>query len=111
MILQDGNGIGVMFLYPEGFWVFGFSTLSPTNRIEGTLTQTDGTHYGSYSLTLNNGADTLTITCNVRFDGDTPSISSGDELLELSLPFVCLSATSDAAAITAVLVNSDTTAT
>jgi hypothetical protein len=56
VILQNGNGIGVMFLYPEGFWVFGFSPLSETNRIEGTLTQPDGTHYGSYSLTLANGA-------------------------------------------------------
>jgi hypothetical protein len=56
VILQNGNAIGVMFLYPEGFWVFGFSNLSATNHIEGTLTQTDGTHYGSFSLTLANGA-------------------------------------------------------
>ena len=61
VILQNGSGIGVMFLYPEGFWVFGFSSLSPTNHIEGTLTQTDGTPYGSYSLTLNNGAVSGTV--------------------------------------------------
>ena len=61
VILQNGSGIGVMFLYPEGFWVFGFSLLSATNHIEGSLTQTDGTHYGSFSLTLNNGTVSGTV--------------------------------------------------
>jgi hypothetical protein len=56
VILQNGSGIGVMFLYPEGFWVFGFSILSDTNRIQGNLTQTDGSHYGFFDLTLANGA-------------------------------------------------------
>ena len=31
-----------VLLYPEGFWVFGFSLLSESNHIEGNLTQTDG---------------------------------------------------------------------
>ena len=61
VILQNGSEIGVMFLYPEGFWVFGFSLLSATNHIEGSLTQTDGTHYGSFSLTLNNGTVSGTV--------------------------------------------------
>jgi hypothetical protein len=61
VILQNGGGIGVMFLYPEGFWVFGFSILSETNRIQGSLTQTDGTHYGAFDLTLANGAVSGTV--------------------------------------------------
>lgn len=51
----------------------------------------------------------LAITMNVRYDGETPVIS-GDELLEQSLPFKAVSATSDAAAITAVVTNSDAAA-
>lgn len=61
-------------------------------------------------LTFNAGASaTLTITMNVRYDGTTPTIG-GDELLEQSLPFKAVSGTSDAAAVTAVLVNGDSTA-
>lgn len=48
------------------------------------------------------GTSSLTITCNVRFDGETPGIS-GKELLQQSLPFKCVGS-SDAAAITAVYV-------
>lgn len=61
-------------------------------------------------MAFNNGTDSLTITCNVRFDGETPELS-GPELLTQNLPFKCLSGTSDAAAITAVLVNSESAAT
>src|SRR5574343_1209540 len=50
----------------------------------------------------------LVITTNVRFDGTTPNVT-GPDLLEMSLPFKCVSSTSDAAAITAVLTNSDAT--
>lgn len=61
-------------------------------------------------ITLTQGAGaSLTITCNTRFDGETPNIG-GIEIPELTVPFVCTSGTSDAAAITAVLVNSDATA-
>lgn len=60
-------------------------------------------------LTFTSAPHTLTITMNVRYDGTTPNIA-GDELLEQSLPFKALSTTSDAAAITAVLVNGDATA-
>jgi len=51
---------------------------------------------------------TLTFTMNVRYDGDTPNIS-GIEIPELTLPYKAVSATSDAAAVTAVLLNADAT--
>lgn len=57
-------------------------------------------------LTFNNGTQTLTITMNVQFTGETPEVG-GTELLAQALPFRCISSTSDAAAITAVLVNSE----
>lgn len=60
-------------------------------------------------LKFDNGTDSLTITSNVRFDGATPEL--GAELLEQSLPFKCVSATNDASAITAVLINGDQFAT
>lgn len=60
-------------------------------------------------LTFTSGTNTLTITMNVRFDGETPTIGSPDDLVALSMGFKALSSTSDAAAITAVLVNSDST--
>lgn len=60
-------------------------------------------------LAFNNGSQSLTITCNVEFDGDTPTVG-GPDLLDQPLPFTCTSATSDAAAIQAVLVNTDVTA-
>lgn len=60
-------------------------------------------------LTLTDGASaSLTITGNVRFDGETPGID-GDTMIKQALPFVFTSGTSDAAAITAVLVNADAT--
>lgn len=84
----------------------------------GTLTAdfTDLTAYNRFVngteaalvLTFTSAPHSLTITMNVRFDGETPSLT--DELLEQSLPFKALSTTSDAAAITAVLVNGDATA-
>jgi hypothetical protein len=61
-------------------------------------------------LAFTSGADTLTFTCNVRFDGKSPMIGGADELLEQPLPFKCVHATADASAITAVLVNGQTTA-
>ena len=58
---------------------------------------------------FDNGVDSLTVVANIMFDGSTPELS-GPELLELSLPFTCMSATSDAAAITATLVNGEASA-
>lgn len=59
--------------------------------------------------TFNNGTQTLTITSNVQFVGETPEVS-GNDLLAQALPFRCLSSTSDAAAITIALVNSESSA-
>lgn len=75
------------------------------------------THYGLYTagtptavvLAFSNGVDSLTITMNVMFTGETPELS-GFELLEQNLPFRCLSSTTDAAAMTAVLINSESSA-
>ena len=68
----------------------------------------DGTE-AAMVLTFNNGSETLTITTNIQVTGETPKVS-GFDLLAQSLPFRCISSTSDANAITAVLVNSETTA-
>jgi hypothetical protein len=58
-------------------------------------------------LAFVSGTNSLTITANVRFDGETPNVG-GAALLDVTLPFICTSQTSDAAAFTAVLVNGDT---
>jgi hypothetical protein len=69
VIQQNGTGIGVFFLFPEGFWVYGFSFLTESNHIQGDLTQTDGSHYGFFSLTLANGNVSGTVEeLGVTFD-------------------------------------------
>lgn len=79
-----------------------FESLTAYNRyIAGTQ--------AAMVLTFTSGTNTLVITMNVRFDGETPTISSPDDLVALNMGFKALSPTSDAAAITAVLTNSDTT--
>lgn len=57
-------------------------------------------------ITLTSGSDTLVITMNVEFTGESPVVE-GPDILTLPLAFDCISATSDAAAITAVLTNGD----
>lgn len=60
-------------------------------------------------LTLSDGASaSLVITGNARFDGETPNVT-GAAMLKQPLPFVFTSLTSDAATITAVLTNTDST--
>lgn len=60
-------------------------------------------------LAFDNGVDSkLTITLNVRYDGETPTVNNA-ELLELPQQFVATSPTSDGATITTALVNSDAT--
>lgn len=54
------------------------------------------------------GADSVTITSNVRIDGTTPNVA-GREILTQTLPVKCIASSTDASAITAVLVNSDST--
>jgi len=59
-------------------------------------------------LDFTSGTDRVTITTNVRFDGESPQVG-GREILTQSVPFKCVG-TTDAAAITAVLVNGDSAA-
>lgn len=54
------------------------------------------------------GADSLTITCNVRYDS-APLNVSGTDIVTHPIGFQCVGAT-DAQAITAVMVNSDSSA-
>lgn len=54
------------------------------------------------------GTDSVTITTNVRVDGSTPNVA-GREILTQTLPIKCVASSTDASAITAVLVNSDAT--
>lgn len=79
-----------------------FTDLTALNRfINGTE--------AALVLTFNAGASAqTTITMNVRFDGEDPDL--GPELLEQPLQFKAVSSTSDAAALTVVVVNADTTA-
>lgn len=59
--------------------------------------------------TISAGASaSLTTTMNVRFDGSTPEVD-GRGIVQLSAPFKCIGTTTDASAITAVLVSNDTT--
>jgi len=76
-----------------------FTDLTALNRfINGTE--------ASLVLTFNAGAAAqTTITMNVRFDGEDPDI--GQDVLEQPLQFKAVSSTSDAAAITVVVVNAD----
>ncbi len=85
----------------------------------GTITTDfdDLTHYNLFVngtesavvATFTNGTEIIEITMNVQFTGETPELS-GFELLGQTLPYRCISSVSDAAAITAVLTNSEVTA-
>jgi hypothetical protein len=55
MVLQEGTALGLALLFPEGFWVYGSGTLSPSNQIQGNLFQADGSAYGSFNLGIANG--------------------------------------------------------
>ena len=54
------------------------------------------------------GTDSVTVTTNIRVDGSTPQVG-GREILMQSVPFKCIASGADSTAITAVLVNSDST--
>lgn len=54
------------------------------------------------------GSASLVITMNTRYDGETPVVT-GPDLLEQTLPYKVIGGATDAAAITAVLINSDST--
>lgn len=79
-----------------------FESLTNYNRFVNTAES-------SLVLTFANGSDTLTVTANVRYDGETPNVA-GPELLTQNLPFAVTSTTSDAAAITVTWVTSNDTA-
>ena len=55
VVLQEGTALGLALLFPEGFWVFGSGILSPSNQIQGTLFQADGSAYGSFNLSIADG--------------------------------------------------------
>ena len=55
VVLQEGTAVGLALLFPEGFWVFGSGTLSPSNQIQGNLFEANGSAYGSFNLTIANG--------------------------------------------------------
>lgn len=59
-------------------------------------------------LTFSDGTNSLAVTLNVRFDGTTPNVG-GRGIVRQPLPFKAVGST-DAAAITAVLINTDATA-
>jgi hypothetical protein len=127
----DGTSVGTVrsgsltcdnAVQPRIRWGSGFSkepTQNGLSTFTGTVT-TDFdslTHYELFTAgtetamvwTFDNGAETLVITMNVMFSGETPEVSDFD-LLPQNLPFRAFSQTSDAAAITAVLTNSEASA-
>jgi hypothetical protein len=55
VVLQNGTALGLALLFPEGFWVFGSGILSPSNQIQGSLLQADGSAYGSFNLNIADG--------------------------------------------------------
>jgi hypothetical protein len=60
-------------------------------------------------LAFTSGADSVTITAHSRYDGGTPNIG-GRGIVEQGLPYKVIGDGSDSDAITAVLVNSDSSA-
>ena len=86
----------------EGELVLEFTDLTQWNRYVA------GDEF-DIVLAFTSGADSVTITAHARYDGGTPSVG-GREIVEQSLPFKVIGDGSDADAITAVLVNSDSSA-
>lgn len=96
------NPLGIGVRGYTGTVVADFDGLTDYNRfVNGTES--------ALVVTFNNGTQTLVVTMNVQFTGETPEVG-GNDLLPQNLPFRCLSSSSDAASITAVLTNSETTA-
>ncbi len=61
-------------------------------------------------LAFDNGTDSLTITTNAFVNPSTPQVAGADAEATESFSAMCMSGTDDATAITAVLVNSETSA-
>lgn len=93
--------------------------INDLREFSGTLTAefTDNTLVNRYIngtetalvLTFTAGANTTTITMNVRYDGTTPNVA-GRGILTQPLPFKAIGATTDASAITVVTINADSSA-
>jgi hypothetical protein len=79
-----------------------FDDLTQYNRYVGSA-------QSALVITIDDGVSDLTITTNVMYTGSTPTVN-GPEVVKQESPFECLSATSDAAAITMVLTNGDSAA-
>ena len=74
--------------------VTDFESLTAYNRF---VTGTEA----ALVMTFTRAASTIVITCNVKFNGATPTVE-GKDVLAQSLPFMCVGSTTDASAITAV---------
>jgi hypothetical protein len=83
-----------------------FASLTDYNRY---VNATQAALVVAFNNAPSGGSQTLTFTYNVQFVGETPNVG-GFDLLEQPLPFRAISSTSDAAAVTAVLVNSESSA-
>jgi hypothetical protein len=59
-------------------------------------------------IAFTRGSDSITYTANVRFDGATPEVG-GPEILSMTVPYKCVGSTTDASALTAVVVSSEST--
>lgn len=85
----------------EGSIEIEFNTLTEYNRYIA------GTEFACV-LAFTAGTESVTITMNIRYDGETPAL--GDRgILTQNLPFKAIASGADSTAITAVLVNGDAT--
>lgn len=85
-----------------GTFTADFDDLTQYNRYVGS-------DQSALVINIDDGVSDLAITANVMYTGSTP-VTSGPEVLKQESPFECLSATSDAAALTMVLTNGDSAA-
>lgn len=98
---------GIKQALDQGLWVvegeleLEFTDLTQWDRFQ------DGSEF-ALVLAFASGADSATFTLNIRYDGGTPMVG-GTDIVPQTIPFVAIGDT-DAEMITAVLVNSDSTA-
>lgn len=85
----------------DGSFEIEFSSMTQMQRFVA------GDNFPCVVAFANSSGDSLTLTMNVRFDGETPKVG-GRDIVSQNLAFKCVG-TTDAAAITAVLVNADAT--
>tara|TARA_R110001606_G_scaffold397560_2_gene574428 strand:+ start:1158 stop:2102 length:945 start_codon:yes stop_codon:yes gene_type:complete len=85
-----------------GTFTADFDSLTQYNRYVGS-------DQSALVIAIDDGTADLTITANIMYTGSTP-VTSGPEVLKQDSPFMCLSPTSDAAALTMVLTNAESAA-